>query len=141
MNRHSGFFCLFFLCIPLLYLAAQSRGGDLEIPEDVPGRRALDGKQWAVFIAIDKYQDWGWRDLYEPAKDAREIKQILQDRFIIDQWRELYDEKATAAGIRALFRQLRQEVGKNDSVFVFHAGHGITDDDTKSGAWIAADGV
>ena len=117
-------------------ITAQTRGGELE---SVVGKNVTVGKQWAVFIAIDKYRDNGWTNLNHPVKDAREIQQILREHYIIDNWRELFDDKASAEGIRMLFRNLRQEVGKDDSVFVFHAGHGFKDDDTDKGAWIPAD--
>ena len=129
-------FILFAVLIFALPVMAQNRGGELE---SVVGKNVTVGKQWAVFIAIDKYRDNGWTNLNHPVKDAREIQQILREHYIIDNWRELFDDKASAEGIRALFRNLRQEVGKDDSVFVFHAGHGFKDDDTDKGAWIPAD--
>jgi hypothetical protein len=54
--------------------------------------------------------------------------------------RELYDGNATGANIRRLFADLRTQTGRDDSVFVFYAGHGYTDEITKSGSWIPADG-
>jgi hypothetical protein len=54
---------------------------------------------------------------------------------------ELYDQDATAANIRKLLGDdLRQKVRNNDQVFVFFAGHGQTDEITKSGSWIPVDG-
>ena len=40
--------------------------GDLEV-----------GKQWAVFIAIDRYREW--MPLANPVKDAKEIRDILTE--------------------------------------------------------------
>jgi hypothetical protein len=116
-------------------VSAQSRG-ELE-PRASLGPNVTEGKQWAVFIAIDKYREWGI--LNNPVKDARDIQQILKDYYIIDKWEELFDEKATTEGIRNLFIRLKNEVGENDSVFVFHAGHGFKDEDTNTGAWIPYD--
>ena len=129
-------FILFAVLIFALPVMAQNRGGELE---SVVGKNVTVGKQWAVFIAIDKYRDNGWANLDHPVKDAREIQQILREHYIIDYWRELFDDKASAEGIRTLFRNLQQEVGKDDSVFVFHAGHGFKDDDTDKGSWIPFD--
>jgi formylglycine-generating enzyme required for sulfatase activity len=114
-------------------LFAQSRGLQIAAAE-VVGQGVSIGKQWAVFIAIDKYQAWG--PLQNPVKDAKEIRDILKSDYYIDEFIELYDSQATAAAIRRLFGDLRQKAGKNDSVFVFYAGHGITDDNTKTGSWI-----
>jgi hypothetical protein len=118
------------------YLAAQERGIAVVAAEAV-GRDASIGKQWAVFIAIDRYLEWN--PLNNPVKDAKEIRDILTQSYFIDEVRELYDRDATAANIRRLFSNLRQESANNDSVFVFYAGHGYTDDMTNTGFWIPAD--
>ncbi|MDR1128307.1 MAG: tetratricopeptide repeat protein, partial [Treponema sp.] len=131
-NKILFLFFLIFLISSGLH--AQIRGGDVEA---VVGQDVTVGKQWAVFIAIDRYGEWGPLD--DPVKDARELQRILRENYIIDNWRELLDEKASAEGIRSLFAELRGQVGKDDSVFVFHAGHGFKDEATETGAWIPAD--
>jgi hypothetical protein len=116
-------------------LSAQSRG--LLIQKEA-GLDSVVGKQWAVFIAIDRYREWA--PLKNPVKDAKEIRDILLAQYYIDEVRELYDQNATAAGIRQLFSGLRSQTGRDDSVFVFYAGHGHTDDLTNTGSWIPSDG-
>jgi len=125
----------------VLPLAAQQRGGDFEgRVTDTAQPVTATGKQWAVFIAIDQYAEWS--QLFYPVKDARDIKKILVDNYYIDQEcvRELYNRDATAAAIRGLFDELQRKTGINDSVFVFHAGHGIGGEETTTPAWIASDG-
>jgi len=120
---------------------AQNRGS-----QDAPGlveisdarKAAAQGKQWAVFIAIDEYSEK--EPLLYPVKDAKEIKQILLDHYYINEVRELYNEDATAVAIRRLFIELQEKTGINDSVFIFHAGHGVSEDKTKTSAWIPYDG-
>ena len=124
-------------------VSTQQRGGS-EVDgavEIVDAQRALTplGKQWAVFIALDRYKYWDKLDY--PVKDAKEIKEILLEYYYINEIKELYDEKATASAIRILFADLKKEVKFNDSVFVFHAGHGQTDKNTKTSALIAYNGV
>jgi tetratricopeptide (TPR) repeat protein len=46
----------FILCAGVSLLSAQSRGALLEA---VTGKDVRVGKQWAVFIAIDRYREWG----------------------------------------------------------------------------------
>jgi hypothetical protein len=96
------------------------------------------GKYWAVFIAVDGYHHWA--PLSNPVKDAQEIRDILTRGYYLDEVRELFNEAATAANIRRLFVQLRRDTGKQDSVFVFYAGHGHIDEVTNSGFWIPVDG-
>ena len=128
-------FFMFFLFVSGLGLFAQNRGVSLQA---TAGLNSAVGKQWAVFIAIDYYQEWG--PLKEPVKDAKEIRDILLEYYYIDEVRELYDRDATTAGIRLLLIGLRSEVGINDSVFVFYAGHGHFDPDTNTGFWIPKNG-
>ncbi|GHV90483.1 hypothetical protein AGMMS50268_09860 [Spirochaetia bacterium] len=104
------------------------------------GTDAAIGKQWAVFIAIDRYKEW--KPLSNPVKDAKEIRDILKEQYFIDEVVELYDQAATGENIRKLFgEELRRKVGNNDSVFVFYAGHGQTDSLTNTGFWIPVDGA
>ena len=115
----------------------QNRGLQLLAQENL-GRQVQIGKQWAVFIAIDRYKEWA--PLTNPVRDAHEIRDILIENYFLDELRELYNTDATAANIRRLFADLRREVQMNDSVFMFYAGHGHTDDLTKTGSWIPTDG-
>ena len=118
-------------------VSAQDRGLQIRVAEDF-GAQIQIGKQWAVFIAIDRYREWP--PLSNPVKDARELRGILTENYFIDEVRELYNTDATAANIRRLFADLRRDVGANDSVFLFYAGHGHTDDLTLTGSWIPTDG-
>ncbi|MDR3333953.1 MAG: SUMF1/EgtB/PvdO family nonheme iron enzyme [Treponema sp.] len=123
--------------VTLVPLVGQDRRGLEVILADAVGKDAVVGRQWAVFIAIDRYQEW--RPLSNPVKDAREIRDILTQNYFLDEVKELYNRDATAANIRRLFAELRQKAGVHDSVFVFYAGHGYTDDMSKTGFWIPAD--
>ena len=124
---------LLLLVIPLFCALAQNRDIRVVATETV-GVNAVIGKQWAVFIAIDRYKEWG--PLSNPVRDAKEIRDILLQRYFIDEIIELYDANATAANIRRLFSELRSKTGDDDSVFVFYAGHGHTDSITNTGSWI-----
>ena len=131
------YFFLLALCWPLFIAAAQDRGLVASALKAV-GNDAAIGKQWAVFIAIDKYREWP--PLNNPIRDANEIRDILTEFYFIDEIVELYDANATASGIRRLFGDLRSKTGMDDSVFVFYAGHGHTDSLTQTGSWIPVDG-
>jgi hypothetical protein len=124
--------------LSLAAASAQERGLSVSGPAAALGQDAAIGKQWAVFIAIDRYREW--TPLSNPVKDAREIRDILTENYFIDEVRELYDAEATAANIRRLFSDLRREVQLNDSVFVLYSGHGHTDELTRTGSWIPTDG-
>ena len=134
--------CVVFLVLVCVVPLSAQRGGDNEegAVEIINARRTVAplGKQWAVFIAIDEYREWA--PLQYPVRDAQEIKSILLEHYHIDEIRELYNRDATGATIRRLFIELQDKTGPNDSVFVFHAGHGINEDRTRTAAWIPYDG-
>jgi hypothetical protein len=142
-NKHLLFaICLCGLCFNA---AAQSQGGRgggnvSGAVETADARRTVTaaGKQWAVFIAIDEYREWD--TLLYPVKDAREVKNILLEHYNINETRELYNANATKAAITQLFIELQDKAGPDDSVFVFHAGHGYNDERTKTSAWIPYNG-
>ena len=117
---------------------AQTRGGDLEM---AVGPNVTVGKQWAVFIAIDEYPHLNEPPLKYPVKDAQDVRDILLRHYYIDEVRELYNSNATVANVRRLFLELLEKTEPNDSVFVFHAGHGVNEDRTGTPAWILHDGV
>ena len=70
------------------------------------GEVKLYNKAWAVFIGIDRYQEPGIRSLKNAVNDARGVKKVLQQRYRFDEYRELYDEKATRKNIVELFQYI-----------------------------------
>jgi tetratricopeptide (TPR) repeat protein len=117
----------------------QERGA-LRVARNTLGEQASAsvGRQYALFIAIDKYKEWN--ALRKPVSDAMEIRDILHDNYFIDETIELYDAQATRANIAKTFSQLQGKLGVNDSLFVYYAGHGHLDKGSKTGFWIPVDG-
>jgi hypothetical protein len=118
-------------------IAEEGRGLQYAVNELV-NDEVVVGRTWAVFIAIDRYENW--LPLRNPVQDARDIRSILMNRYYIDEVVELYDEKATKGGIARLFDELFQNVGRQDSVFIYYAGHGYLDSLSNTGFWIPVDG-
>ena len=102
------------------------------------GTTQVVGRQYAVLIAIDRYQHW--MALKNPVKDAKAIKGILARRYYVSDFVELYDGDATKAGIIKLFGRMIDEAKPEDSVLIFFAGHGHLDATTNTGFWIPVDG-
>jgi len=99
---------------------AQDRGLAV-IAREAAGSPDFDvGKQYAVIIGIDKYQEWP--GLHSAVSEAKAIKQVLSERYYIDDFFELYDQDASAANIRKLFLEtLPARLGIHDSLLVFYA--------------------
>ncbi len=117
---------------------SQERGLAL-IAREVTGSANFDiGKQYAVLIGIDRYQNW--LPLKSAVAEAKNFKRVLAENYYIDEFIELYDGEATAVNIRKLFTQvLPAKLDIHDSLLVVYAGHGQLDE-SKSGFWIPVDG-
>ncbi|WP_461252203.1 caspase family protein, partial [Treponema sp. R8-4-B8] len=96
------------------------------------------GKQYALFIAIDTYSKWP--PLKKPVSDAKEIKDILQRDYFIDEVIELHNNNATKQNIIRTFNNLQSKLDTHDSLFIYYAGHGHLDKNSDSGFWIPVDG-
>ncbi len=133
-------FSLVFL--PLLALPLFAQNTDLRglktVVSQLEGETAVVGRQYAVLIAIDKYDSW--MALRNPVKDAKEIKDILFRRYYVSDFMELYDGAATKAGIIKLFDRLIKDTRPEDSILIFYAGHGQLDRTSNTGFWIPVDG-
>jgi hypothetical protein len=126
------------LWIAALAPQAQDRGLAV-IAREVTGSATFQiGKQYAVIIGIDKYQEWP--SLKGSVAEAKQVRNVLAERYFIDEFIELYDQAATASAIRRLFAEdLPNRLGLGDSLLIFFAGHGYLDS-SKTGFWIASDG-
>ncbi len=90
---------------------------------------ALYRESWAVVVGIDAYQSWP--RLHYAVNDARGVRDLLVKRYHFkpENVVTLLDEEATRAGIlKALGDTLADpaRVKRDDRVFVFFAGHGVT---------------
>jgi len=122
------------LYFPLLFViglglyAQDNRGLSVVVANNL-GSSATIGKQYALFIAIDAYRYWP--ALKKPVADAREIRNLLQKDYFIDEVIELYNQQATRANIARTFTSLQSRLGVHDSLFIYYAGHGHLDENSK----------
>jgi hypothetical protein len=87
----------------LLPAFAQDRGLSV-VAREITGQADFDvGRQVAVIIGIDRYKEWP--SLRSAVSEAKKVKAVLEKRYFIDEFIELYDEAANSAGIRRLFAQ------------------------------------
>jgi formylglycine-generating enzyme required for sulfatase activity len=87
------------------------------------------GESWAVVIGINRYQHPRIPKLRYAVNDAQAVERtLLAQGFRRERVFTLTDEQATKSAIeRLLGDQLRQQVGAQDRLLVFFAGHGKTD--------------
>jgi uncharacterized caspase-like protein len=85
-------------------------------------------KSWALIIGINEYQSLP--RLTGAVKSAKMVREKLVREFGFDPENviELYDDQATRENILKAFDRLMdaKRVSRDDRVFVFFAGHGVT---------------
>lgn len=96
-------------------------------------RLAERGEIWAVVIGVSKYQHI--QSLQYARRDAEAFQAYLTDYLgvPVDHIKTLYDNEVTQRAMRsALGTWLRQKANKNDTVFIYYAGHGAPEADSAS---------
>jgi len=96
------------------------------------------GKIWLLIIAIDKYMYFN--PLGSCVHDAKAVRDMLKQRYVIDYVIELYDEQATGKGIIDAFTNLKSSVARDDCLIIYYSGHGVFDNNLNAGFWIPVDG-
>ncbi len=129
--------CMLVLGLLAGSLFAQNRGGGFSSfqAETMPVRTA-----WLYFIGINDYQYV--QKLDTPIADATAVRDLLLEKFQFDNSHlmERYNAEATREHILNDFYLLAGKMTKEDSLFVYYAGHGIEDKILNQGYWIPADG-
>jgi filamentous hemagglutinin family protein len=90
----------------------------------------------AVLIGIDRYQDERIPQLANAVADARAVARTLAERL---GYETLVLENPGKATIFRALNQLTTQVGPNDSVVLYYAGHGERIEKTGLGYWQPAD--
>jgi formylglycine-generating enzyme required for sulfatase activity len=95
---------------------------------------------WMYIIGIDKYRNV--QQLSTAVNDAMAIKDLMSTKYQFSPERliERYDAEATRERIIEDFYQLAGKVGKDDSLFIYYAGHGVDDSRMNQGYWVPVDG-
>jgi uncharacterized caspase-like protein len=97
-------------------------------------RESKKGKIWAAVIGINRYKN-DKLNLQYARNDAQAFANYMRSNMGLDGSTlfELYDERATRREIQSLLgQQLRTKVSKEDTVFIFFAGHGAPESDPSS---------
>ena len=106
-----------------------TRSASSGAPEEPAGAASFYRESWAVVVGIDQYKSWP--RLNYAVNDAKGVRDLLirRYRFKPENVVTLLDGEATRAAIlSALGDRLAdpQRIHRDDRVFVFFAGHGVT---------------
>jgi uncharacterized caspase-like protein len=109
---------------------SKQRGTHLLVQNKKTGKEEiikLYKKIYAVVIGIDLYENLSPdRHLRYAVRDAKGMEKLLKERFAFDEIFSLYNREATRERIMALLLGKISQIGPDDAVFIFFAGHGHT---------------
>ena len=101
------------------------------------------GENYLFVVGINKYQDSNLPNLNNAVLDAKEVRDILIEKYQFNstdkRFEELYDENATQVNIIKSLRSFSQKLNEKDSFIIYFAGHGEYDSMIDVGYWIPSD--
>jgi tetratricopeptide (TPR) repeat protein len=106
---------------------------------DIVPVETKDGKNFAVFIASQNYEDHAIPSLENPIIDAVKLKLTLKSayNFSEDNIISLYNPSTN--DFKKKFIELNEMIRPEDNLIIFYAGHGIWVDKEKKGYWLLTD--
>ena len=98
-----------------------------------------EGKNYAMLIASQNYDDSSIPSLENPIPDAVKLKMILKNSYNFSDENVLTLFNPERADFRKRFLQLTELLQPEDNLIIFYAGHGIWVDKEKKGYWLLTD--
>lgn len=95
------------------------------------------GNYHALLIAVENYQDFTFRDLEKPVKDATELQGILTQYYTFEPRDVTLLKNPTKEQILNKLINLQDRLGPEDNLLVYFSGHGIVKNDV--GYWLPSD--
>jgi len=97
---------------------------------------SLGRKNYALFFCADQYEDTiEWPPLKNPISDGEALAAVLHDKFDFDTL--VFRNPKVSTIIDEIEKTLKREYRSNDQLFLFFAGHGYFNNDSKMGGIVA----
>jgi hypothetical protein len=96
------------------------------------------GKYYALLIGVSNYSD-DRLDLNLPTQDARRFKELLVSQYSFTDSTTFLVLNPTRQKLLAELYRLRKQIGPNDNLLIFYAGHGYWDEAAQQGYWWPSD--
>jgi hypothetical protein len=97
------------------------------------------GKNHALIIGIDNYNDPALIDLDNPITDATMLYSTLIGNYMFDPENVILLKNPKRAEIITKLDELSYTMTKNDNLLIFYAGHGFWDSEKETGFWLPSD--
>lgn len=99
------------------------------------------GKNYCLLIASQNYEDSSIPSLEKPIGDAIKLKLILKRKYNFQDENIFTSFNPSQNDLKKVFTMLSEEIGENDNLVIFYAGHGIWSEQEKKGYWLLADAL
>ena len=109
------------------------------VQNDIVPVQAKDGKNIAVFIASQNYDDQTIPSLDNPISDAVKLKLILKNNYNFKEENIFSLFNPEVSGFKQQFQVLTETIQPEDNLIIFYAGHGIWNEKEKKGYWLLTD--
>jgi hypothetical protein len=106
------------------------------------GMDSIQGDFWALIVGINEYPNLPPQRQLKAARPGAEAVARILRQYGVERERivSLYDRNASRQSLLTQLQgPLRRDVGPNDSVFIYFAGHCRVDPQTKEVEWLPAD--
>ena len=115
-----------------------------EAPEVVdetprPDGSVIKGKNYALIIGVNDYEDPVISDLAEPVNDAQKLYNVLTQQYLFDADNVVILKNPTREEVVSSMDFFEQNITPDDNLIIFYAGHGYWDDRVKKGYWFPSD--
>lgn len=106
--------------------------------ESFAGASLEAGRYYALIIGINEYPLMG-ENLEHAVGDARAVYQVLNDRYTFDKEDMNLLLNPGREDLYVAFDRLSREVGPDDHLLIFYAGHGLWEENAGLGYWLPSD--
>lgn len=96
-------------------------------------------KYYALVIAVEDYDDPHITDLDNPIRDASRFIEVIQSEYNFNSENINFMKNPTKADIIGTLHQMRNQVGNEDNLLIYYAGHGHYDEEMQTGYWLPRD--
>ena len=114
------------------FTVKRESGPQTQVPEFVRGR------YYALLIGINTYEGV-WPPLEAAAHDAKTLANVLEHYYHFDHVETLIDDEATRTAIISKIEWYERNLGPEDNLFIYYAGHGELFENRDRGYWVPAD--
>lgn len=97
------------------------------------------GKYYALLIGNENYKDSRYQKLSEPVSDVKSMYDVIVNSYTFDKNNVTVMTDPPKKEIFRVLNSYRANLGPDDNLFVFYAGHGCYDDKSNMGYLIPSD--